>query len=280
MMYFDVKIFVVMLMKRFEGILLASDFDGTLTGHNGKIPERNIDAIRYFISNGGYFTVSTGRTKVGFHNYSSDIINAPVLLGNGAMAYDYEKCSVAFENSISAENIDIINKILQDYKFGTELYSTNGDVYVYSINSENLRHFEGLKIKSYTEINSVIPEMFPFVKIMVSAGERSGEFQKYLDSINFGSMKYIPTKGSFVEILSDNAGKGKALMQLADHLGIDRSKAFCIGDGSNDADMLKAAMISFCPQDGDNDALSIADITVCGCDDGSVADAIEYINKM
>ncbi len=267
-------------MNRFNGILLASDFDGTLTGHNGKIPQRNIDAIKYFISEGGYFTVSTGRTKVGFHNYSRDIINAPVLLGNGAMAYDYEKQSVAFENSISSDNIEIINKILMENNYlGTEFYSVNGDVFVHNINPANKRHFEGLKIASYSSIEKVSSGMFPFVKIMVSAGDRSLVFQNYLNSINTGNLKYIPTKGSFVEILSSEAGKGKALMQLADYLGVDRNKAFCIGDGSNDTDMLKAASISFSPRDGESDAVICADVTVCGCDDGSVADAIEYIEK-
>lgn len=269
-----------MIMNRFKGILLASDFDGTLTGHDGKIPQRNIDAIKYFISEGGHFTVSTGRTKVGFHNYSSNIINAPVLLGNGAMAYDYEKQIIAFGNCILSDSIDVINKILsENSEHGTEFYSLDGNVFVHNANPQNKHHFEGLKIASYSEIENVTHEMFPFVKIMVSAGNKSLEFQKYLDSIDIGNIKYIPTKGSFVEILSNDAGKGKALMQLADYLGIDRNNAYCIGDGSNDRDMLETASLSFSPCDGDPDAVKSADVSVCGCDDGSVADAIEYIEK-
>ena len=36
-------------MGRFDGLLLASDFDDTLYGLDLRIPERNLEAIRYFI---------------------------------------------------------------------------------------------------------------------------------------------------------------------------------------------------------------------------------------
>ena len=75
---------------KFKNVLLASDFDGTLADCNGKIPESVISAIKYFMSEGGRFTVCTGRIFQGFHLYSEEYINAPVLLGNGAMAYDYK----------------------------------------------------------------------------------------------------------------------------------------------------------------------------------------------
>ena len=37
----------------FSDILLAVDFDRTLTATDSTIPERNIEAIRYFMENGG-----------------------------------------------------------------------------------------------------------------------------------------------------------------------------------------------------------------------------------
>ena len=76
-------------MGKFDGVLLASDYDGTLYDSHGIITEEVRAAIRYFTDNGGRFTVCTGRSKQGFHAYSPDYINAPVLLANGAMAYDY-----------------------------------------------------------------------------------------------------------------------------------------------------------------------------------------------
>ena len=49
-------------MGIFSDILLTVDFDRTLTAPDSTIPERNLEAIRYFIENGGAFTVNTGRS--------------------------------------------------------------------------------------------------------------------------------------------------------------------------------------------------------------------------
>ena len=75
---------------KFEKVLLASDFDGTLKNDDGVITDEVKDAISVFLAQGGLFTVCTGRIYQGFHLYSPEYINAPVLLGNGAMAYDYK----------------------------------------------------------------------------------------------------------------------------------------------------------------------------------------------
>ena len=53
-------------MKKFDKVLLASDFDGTLKDDNGVITKDVLDAVRYFQENGGFFTLATGRTYQGF----------------------------------------------------------------------------------------------------------------------------------------------------------------------------------------------------------------------
>ena len=49
-------------MPDFSDILLTVDYDRTLTAPDSTIPERNLEAIRFFIDNGGIFTVNTGRS--------------------------------------------------------------------------------------------------------------------------------------------------------------------------------------------------------------------------
>ena len=46
----------------FSDILLTVDYDRTLTAPDSTIPERNLQATRYFMENGGAFTVNTGRS--------------------------------------------------------------------------------------------------------------------------------------------------------------------------------------------------------------------------
>ena len=49
-------------MAKFSDVLLTSDYDRTLTAPDASIPEKNLEAIRYFMENGGAFTINTGRT--------------------------------------------------------------------------------------------------------------------------------------------------------------------------------------------------------------------------
>ena len=62
---------------KFKNVLVASDFDGTLKNDDGIITPDVIEKIQYFIENGGFFTVCTGRIYQGFHLYSPEYINAP-----------------------------------------------------------------------------------------------------------------------------------------------------------------------------------------------------------
>ena len=50
----------------FRDILLAVDFDRTLTAKDATIPERNIEAIRYFMENGGAAYRQQANTFRGF----------------------------------------------------------------------------------------------------------------------------------------------------------------------------------------------------------------------
>ena len=76
-------------MGIFSDILLTVDYDRTLTAPDSTIPQRNIEAIQYFIDNGGAFTVNTGRSMPMAKAFLGKVpVNAPLLLYNGSAAYD------------------------------------------------------------------------------------------------------------------------------------------------------------------------------------------------
>ena len=50
---------------------------------------RNREAVEYFIQNGGYFSISTGRALPAFARYAKDLpCNAPCVIANGAATAD------------------------------------------------------------------------------------------------------------------------------------------------------------------------------------------------
>lgn len=47
-------------MKKFDGLLLGCDMDGTLLDSRKQISAKNQEAIWYFVKNGGSFSLATG----------------------------------------------------------------------------------------------------------------------------------------------------------------------------------------------------------------------------
>ena len=76
-------------MGLFSDCLFGCDIDGTLLV-NGIINPRNIEKIEYFISEGGYFSLCTGRTVGAVSPVLEKIKNiSPSVVANGCMIYDF-----------------------------------------------------------------------------------------------------------------------------------------------------------------------------------------------
>ena len=74
---------------KFFGYLICTDCDGTLTYDIGKVSEKNVRAIKYFQSEGGLFTLATGRFPNHLEMFKGQFeINAPMASLNGTLLYD------------------------------------------------------------------------------------------------------------------------------------------------------------------------------------------------
>ena len=82
------------------------DFDRTLTAQNSTIPERNLEAIAYFMENGGAFTVNTGRSIPTFRQYLYTLPHsAPFLLYNGGATWQDGKLDNIREIPVPLEQV-------------------------------------------------------------------------------------------------------------------------------------------------------------------------------
>ena len=262
---------------KFEKVLLASDFDGTLKNDNGEITDDVISAIRYFMAEGGLFTVCTGRIYQGFHLYSPEYINAPVLLGNGAMAYDYENNKVIFNDAIGDEGLEAINDVLKAFP-GTsvEFYNFN-EVCSLNLNNHSEQHFTSQGI-DFKRINSPEEAPRPWTKVMILAHGKSAEVQRILDL--HPEVNYLKTTGDYVEVLKKGVDKGTGLLKLAKALGCKETDTYAAGDGYNDVEMLVAAQGGFVPENGSKEALAVAKHVTRSNNNGCIAHAIEILDEI
>ncbi len=262
---------------KFKNVLLASDFDGTLKDDNGVITEDVKNAIASFMADGGFFTVCTGRIYQGFHLYSPEYINAPVLLGNGAMAYDYKTKKVIFNDALGEECYPCVNEILNTFPdISIEFYNFD-TVCAINLNNYSEQHFTSQGI-DFKNIKKAEEAPLPWTKVMIAAHGHSKEVQDILEK--YPEVNFLRTRGDYVEILKKGVDKGTGLLKLAKALGCTPDDTYSAGDGYNDVEMLIAAAGGFVPENGSDEALAVARYITRSNNEGCIAHAIEILNEI
>ena len=267
-------------MGKFTGILLASDMDGTLYGHTGRILPADREAISYFIAGGGTFTVATGRTRISLKPLLPQLeINAPALLANGALAYDYLIGETLFEQNLEGGYLHAANIVAREFpEAAVEVHSPD-DIKTFRPNEGSVAHMAYIceLTKEIARLEDAPP---PWLKIVfIEKPEYIAKVRTFISERFGGEYALMSAYSWFLEFLHKNANKGAALERLSVILGFKRENVYCIGDADNDLSML-TRFKGFAPDNAEPEVKAAAAQTVCDCDSGAVAQAIEWIEKL
>lgn len=270
-------------MPDFSKILLTVDFDRTLTGPDSKIPERNIEAIRYFMENGGAFTVNTGRSTTTFAKYLETLPrNAPLLLYNGSASYD--QGGLIDVQQIDLDPLQVIADMRRLFP-GLNLELQGADNHYLVEPTPNAEaYYKGMHW-GYAVFDENTP-LYPFLKFsLFGQTERpavSDLFRATEEEIKYfedaartiakmyeGKVDVFLAAPRIIDVQPIGVSKCVAARNLQKKLGKDI--LVCVGDAKNDIAMLDGADYAYCPADG-----IVADRyeTVCECGKGAVADVI------
>ncbi len=269
----------------FSDILLAVDYDRTLTAPDSTIPARNLEAIEYFIENGGAFTINTGRSIPMAQAFLGKVpLSAPLLLYNGSGAYDAGKQEFTQTYQIDLDGDAFVAHLEQLFpELLVEIQAVDGHYALKENRDWELFSDHGGCRWGYGR-PSQIPG--PFLKVSLY-GDCSGhtvasmydataaEMSQMLSAIETVLRLY----GDKVEVfhpcakIVDIHAKGVSKLRAARDLQRAMGKKWlvCVGDAENDVSMLEGADFAYCPADG-----VVADRfeNVCPCADGAVADVI------
>ena len=274
-------------MGVFSGCLLACDIDGTLRA-NGKINPRNVEKIEYFMSEGGYFSLSTGRT-VGAVGPVLSIIKrvSPSVVANGCMIYDYENKKVLDELFLPEDEYYIAKKVL-DMGLNVGIEAHSGET-ILNLNTtqETLDHQEYEWI-SGEEVTFEEASRYRWNKVVyLFDNDKDLAAVKELIAGEGSSSRFIDTsaviggrKRNYYEQFPAGVSKASELDKLKKMLKIDNGCYFAMGDYYNDLEMIKAADISAVPSETPEDIKAYADFVAGRCEDGAVADFIDYLTKI
>ena len=272
-------------MGKFSDVLLTVDYDRTLTAPDSSIPERNLEAIRYFMENDGAFTVNTGRSVPMIQVFRDRVpVNAPLLLYNGSAAYDLAAGKLLFCHEI---RLDLWQTVRECMTLFPDL-----TVEVQGLDA-HYRFTENPAWDAFSDHNQCAhglarpgDDLGPFLKFtlyekfrdvtVASMFDGTPEEVRRMDDAEaqlkarFGAYcEVFRAATRIIDVHAKGVSKIRSARELQQRLG--RKILVCMGDADNDISMLEGADWSFCPADG-----IVADRfpNVCPCADGAVADVI------
>lgn len=234
-------------MGKFEGVLLASDFDDTLVGESCELSPANRAALEYFIREGGRFAVSTGRARRTFAPYAHTLpINAPAVLANGAMLYDFAAGRVVVELPLPLTAAEDFYALCEEMpELGVETYHGD-DVYIHHPNAYTQRHVERVKT-TWTE-KDLRDMPGPWSKAVIQASHETLLLAQRTISRRWPDRyEAIFSNAVLLECTAKTASKGGMVLKLAELLGVARKDIYCVGDNQNDITMLAVSAIPFAP---------------------------------
>lgn len=272
-------------MGIFSDVLLTVDYDRTMTAPDSTIPEINIEAIRYFMENGGAFTINTGRSIPMTKVFRDKVpVNAPLLLYTGSAAYDPKDGTLSNIRKIHMDMWQTVEKLQE--MFPDLTVEVQGLDAHYNFIPNPL--FDAFSLRQDCAYALAKPgqDLGPFLKFtlygefrddtMAHMYEGSNEEIARMDDAEallrrtFGDQVAVfRAAPRIIDVQAAGVSKARAARDLQQTLG--KKILVCVGDGENDVSMLRAADYAFTPADA---VVSDRFPNVCNCAEGSVADVI------
>lgn len=247
---------------KFDGILLCTDIDSTLTEPENKISKDNLDAIEYFTRNGGTFTVATGRIPYTIPEILYQYISVPVVCQNGSAIFDLQTRKYISYKELDRKAIDITKEISEKFPTsGIEYYRLFDLAFVKS-NKATQRHIETEQVTCAKHFTCALDQVEgPIIKVLFAQEpeETDAIYEFYKNSPYQKEYSLVKSHMWYYEIFRNDVNKGKALKELCEMTGFNFKNVIAVGDNDNDIEMVKFAGLGYAVKNATDNLKKVAD---------------------
>lgn len=265
--------------------IIAFDLDGTLLRNDKTLSGKNLEALYYADARGIELVPATGRMLSAIPDCIRllPFIHYAITI-NGAVVFDLLKNLEISREEIPVERALEICAVLDQYPVIYDCYCNNSGYMTKSM-KERASDFvdSGPYLKMIADLRKPVPDLKEFIR---KNGQNLQKIQLFSkdDSVRGAIMKEIGEKfpdlalsssiAQNIEINSEHAVKGEALLRLAEYLACPMEQIMAIGDGSNDISMIRAAGMGVTLENGRTELKEIADYVTRSNEEDGVAEAI------
>lgn len=262
-------------MGIFDGYLICSDCDGTMTNRKGELSQENAAAIRYFQQEGGLFTVATGRFPKHVGKFEADFKpNTYQVVGNGTTIYDVESDRVLHEVTMEPPEEAVryvveqglCHLIFVDHLHHSVRWS-DGEIARLDMPASDLEELFQAEKESWHKVNFCFDTPEETVRVQQLMKER------------FPQYKFERSWATGMELLPAEGGKGPAIVRLKEILGDRVRRVIGAGDYENDVSMLQVADVGYAVANAAELCRAAADRITVDCDHHAIAVIIQELEQ-
>lgn len=261
--------------------LIASDIDGTINNKARQLVGRNYNAIHRFVDGlGGNFTLASGRSPESMRKHFKrlDIPDVKAIVINGAGIYDFAEEKMIWSSPFNEHCIDIVRKTVKKMPFLAFQVISDKVVYIFrpTPSARLLAINARYPIKYFYDFEK-IPKDKWYKVIFTGIPPEMTRVSRFVESLSSTTENLMFSSPWSYEMVNEDTNKGKAVLKLAEILGVKKENTAAIGDYFNDYEMLRQVGLPACCGQAPKGMKDIAKLVTCHCNDGAVADLIEYV---
>ncbi len=268
------------MFNNYSKYLIISDLDGTLINSQHFISQENLDAISFFIKNGGSFAIATGRSKDNIRPYIENLtLNGPCILYNGGGIYNFQE-----ERFLATELMDkslveeYIIYCMKNYKNMVVEIFTPDMLYIITPDHILDPYVEREKqVYLRTTLDEVMKK--DWIKVLIyDSPESLQKAQSMLGNYNFSDkVDSFFSQVFYLELIKKGISKGAALERLKNSNQYSDKTIIAVGDYDNDVEMISSADVGIAVSNARECVKDVADIVTVSNDENALQDIIYNI---
>ncbi|MBQ8212398.1 MAG: HAD-IIB family hydrolase [Clostridia bacterium] len=253
-------------MGKFDGVLLMTDLDGTLF-YKGDVSRENCEAIRYFQSEGGLFSVASGRAPDWLPRWRERFVpNTWSATYNGAILCDAEGKNFIFEHVSASDIVSVGMDVLRACPDAEQIYFCGDGTESYIVKQGETPDPARIPNKIYKCL----------LRVPSACSDAYTETVRQMLEPRYLVMRsWI----NGIEFQERGTGKGDALLRLKSLLGDRATVAVGVGNYENDLDLIRAADIGYAVGDAIQAVKAVADRITVDCADHAIAQIIAELEQ-
>lgn len=256
-------------MGLFDGVLIASDWDGTLF-YKKTMPEKTQTAINYFMAEGGRFAITSGRAPdYLLENQHLIKPNTYCICFGGALVCDVESGEILRKGGLDNGVFEAVDEILAS---GLNVVKVN------VFGADGMKQYTLDEYAEFGKKEALATEKYKVTLNCPSAAE-GDKLKAFCETLDYPQYTFARSFATYLEIMQTEYTKGISANILKEKLGA--RVLVGMGDYENDIPLFEKCDLSFAVANATDRLKNMATyVTKAAVWDSAAAEVIETLEKM